>query len=66
MKALLPPDGGPLTVYSGTFTDGLGQLPAHLVLIEVDGGPVLTLTPQQWNDLVRRIRAARTATDIGA
>lgn len=66
MKSILPYDGGPIAVISGTFHDGKGELPSKLVMIEITGGPILTVEPYVWNDLVRRIRAARSASDIGA
>lgn len=66
MRSILPPDAGPVAVSAGAFNNGKGEWPAELVMIEVTGGPVITIEPYAWNDLVRRIRAARTAAEIGA
>jgi hypothetical protein len=66
VKAILPPDGSLVAVTSGTYTQhGQGQ-PEVLVMIEITGGPIITLTPQQWSTLVNRIRGARTASELGA
>ena len=66
MKAILPPDGGPVTVMSGAFTHAGYSDHQILVMVEIQGGPVITIAPSVWNDLVRRIRAAPTAREIGA
>ena len=66
MRVILPPDGGPIAVTQvGVTAPKLGD-PAILVLVEIAGGPFITLTSYQWNDLVRRIRAARTERELGA
>ena len=66
MKTLIPLTAGPIAVYSGTFRDGKGQYPVELVMIEVPGGPIFTLTPAQWRWLVNAIRGARTARELEA
>lgn len=66
MRPLLPPDGGPIAVTAGTFTQRGDYTPDVLVMIEIDGGPVITLTPHQWRSLVDRIRRAPSARELGA
>ena len=66
MRVILPRDGGPVAVSTGVFNNGKGDWPVTLVMIEITGGPVLTLEPYAWNDLVKRIRAAKSASEIGA
>jgi hypothetical protein len=66
VKAILPPDGQGIAVTSGTFTQRGQGMPEVLVMIEIDGGPIITLTPQQWSTLVNRIRGARTSRELGA
>ncbi len=66
MRVLLAPDGRGIAVTSGAFTPPSGAYPEILVMIEIVGGPTITLTPQQWSTLVNRIRGARTARELGA
>jgi hypothetical protein len=66
VKAILPPDGSPIAVTSGTYINRGDYTPGVLVMIEIAGGPVITLTPYQWSCLVDRIRGARTARELGA
>jgi hypothetical protein len=66
VKAILPPDNSPVTVTGGTYFRGGGEDPEILVMIEIEGGPVITLTPRQWASLVHRIRGASTARELGA
>lgn len=66
MRSIIPP-GGLVTVSMGTFRAHSGDgWPATLVMIEVIGGPTFTLTPEQWREMVSKIRAAPTAADLGA
>jgi hypothetical protein len=66
VKAILPPDGSPITVIAGDYSRTALAEPEILVMIEIDGGPIITLTPRQWSSLVHRIRGARTARELGA
>lgn len=66
MKSILPPDGGPITVTSGTYYKAGWPSPGVLVMVEVIGGPVITLTPEQWDALVTRIRKATSLRELRA
>lgn len=66
MKAILPRNGGRIAVTSGTFLSTMERSPAVLVMVEIEGGPVITLTPEQWDELVNRIRRAPTLRELRA
>ena len=66
MRSILPPDGGPVAVSSGSFYKAGWAGPGVLVMVEIMEGPVITLTPEQWEALVKRIRAARTELELRA
>lgn len=57
---------GIVTASYGQFTMPNAPERAGLYLLEFKGGPIITLTPEQWKALVDTIRGVDDSTRIGA